>query len=241
VIYELDIVKILFLDIETVPQVSDFSKLDNTKQKLWGKKAKLIVNSDVEPADVYSRAGIYAEFGKIVCISTGFITIEDGERKLRLKSFFDDDEKKLLKDFNELLNSHFNSDDYYLCGHNGKEFDYPYIARRMLVNGIKLPKLLDIAGKKPWEVKHLDTLELWKFGDYKHYTSLELLTNIFNIPTPKDDIDGSQVNEVYYKENDLKRIAIYCEKDVIATASLFLRYRGDDLISEENIISVSKF
>jgi len=241
VIYDLDITKILFLDIETVPQFSDFSKLDETKKHLWEKKAKTIVSSDVEPADVYSRAGIYAEFGKIVCISIGFISIENNERKLRLKSFFDDDEKKLLEDFNQLLNSHFNSDEYYLCGHNGKEFDYPYIARRMLINGIQLPKLLNIAGKKPWEIKHLDTLELWKFGDYKHYTSLELLTNIFNIPTPKDDIDGSQVGDVYYKDNDLKRIAIYCEKDVLATTSLFLRYRNDDLILEKNVISVTEF
>ena len=240
-IYDLDITKILFLDIETVPQVSDFSKLDDTKKHLWEKKAKTLVSSDVEPADVYSRAGIYAEFGKIVCISIGFITIENDVRKLRLKSFFDDDEEKLLEEFNQLLNSHFNSDEYYLCGHNGKEFDYPYIARRMLVNGIRLPRLLNIAGKKPWEVKHLDTLELWKFGDYKHYTSLELLTNIFNIPTPKDDIDGSQVGDVYYKDNDLKRIAIYCEKDVLATTSLFLRYRNDDLISDENVISVTEF
>ncbi|MCF6185529.1 MAG: ribonuclease H-like domain-containing protein, partial [Bacteroidales bacterium] len=127
----------------------------------------------------------------------------------------------------------------YLCAHNGKEFDYPYIARRMLINGIKLPEILNLAGKKPWEINHLDTLELWKFGDYKHYTSLELLTAILNIPTPKDDIDGSMVAEIYYKEKNLKRIAVYCEKDVVAVTQLFLRYKNQDLIKDENIISVT--
>jgi len=240
-IYDIDTTKILFLDIETVPQEPDFSDLDDKKKYLWEKKAKTIVDSNVEPADVYSRAGIYAEFGKIICISTGYITIENSERKLRVKTFYSDDEKSLLLEFNELLNSHFNSNEYFLCGHNGKEFDYPYIARRMLINGVRLPLLLDIAGKKPWEVKHLDTMELWKFGDYKHYSSLELLTNIFNIPTPKDDIDGSQVCGVYYKEKNLKRIVEYCEKDVVATTSLFLRYRNEEIFETKDVISVTEF
>ena len=154
---------------------------------------------------------------------------------LRLKSFYNDDEKVILTGFKELLKKHFNTDKHMLCGHNGKEFDFPYIGRRMLINGIKLPLLLDIAGKKPWEVNHLDTMELWKFGDYKHYTSLNLLTHIFNIPTPKDDIDGSEVHRVYWEEKNLKRIADYCAKDVKATVQLFLRFRGEDLIPEENI------
>lgn len=239
-IYEIDTTKILFLDIETVPQEADYADLDDKKKYLWEKKAKTIVDSNVEAADVYGRAGIYAEFGKIICISTGYITNENSERKLRIKTFYGDDEKKLLLEFNELLNSHFNSSEYFLCGHNGKEFDYPYIARRMLINGVRLPLLLDIAGKKPWEVKHLDTMELWKFGDYKHYSSLELLTNIFNIPTPKDDIDGSQVCGVYYKENNLKRIVKYCEKDVVATTSLFLRYRNEEIFEDKDVISVTE-
>ena len=135
-----------------------------------------------------------------------------------------------------MLNQHYNSQDALLCAHNGKEFDFPYIARRGLINGLNIPQILDLAGKKPWEISHLDTLQLWKFGDYKHYTSLSLLTTIFNIPTPKDDIDGSMVNEVYWKDNDLKRIAIYCEKDVVALTQLFLRFRNESLIDQNNIV-----
>lgn len=227
--------KILFLDIETVAQYPNFSDLDAVFQKHWENKARFIAKEEETAEDVYERAGIYAEFGKIVCISVGAIRIENGIKKLRLKSFYNDDEHKLLTDFFEMLNQHYNSRDSLLCGHNGKEFDFPYIARRAMINGISLPAILDLAGKKPWEVPHLDTLQLWKFGDYKHYTSLSLLTSIFNIPTPKDDIDGSMVNQVYWKDNDLKRIAIYCEKDVIALTQLFLRFRNENLVLEENI------
>ncbi len=227
--------QILFLDIETVPSAPSYDDLPPLMQKLWDKKSKYLIKSEEEtPATVYQKAGIYAEFGKIICISAGFFT----DNTFRIKSFYDDNEQKILNDFNSLLNKSYNTNDKYLCAHNGKEFDYPYIARRMLVNGIKLPEILNLAGKKPWEIRHLDTLELWKFGDYKHYTSLELLTTIFNIPTPKDDIDGSMVAEVYYKEKDLKRIAVYCEKDVLAVAQLFLKYNNKELIKDENIISV---
>jgi uncharacterized protein YprB with RNaseH-like and TPR domain len=184
----------------------------------------------------YSRAGIYAEFGKIVCISVGFIKLENGVKKLRLKSYFNHNEKELLIDFFELLNKHFNTPQHLLCAHNGKEFDYPYIARRGLVSGLSIPSILDMAGKKPWEVQHLDTLQLWKFGDYKHFTSLNLLTTIFDIPTPKDDIDGSMVNQVYWQDNDLERIANYCQKDVVALTQLFLRFRNEPLILPDNII-----
>ena len=228
--------QILFLDIETVPLCSDFKDLSPVMQKLWKKKADYIIKSkDETPSSIYHKAGIYSEFGKIICISVGFFT----DNTFRLKSFYGDNEKKILTHFNLLLNKSYNTPDKYLCAHNGKEFDYPFIARRMLINSIKLPEILNFAGKKPWEIKHLDTLELWKFGDFKHYTSLELLTNIFNIPTPKDDIDGSMVADIYYKEKNLKRISIYCEKDVVAVAQLFLRYKNQKLIKEENIISVS--
>jgi uncharacterized protein YprB with RNaseH-like and TPR domain len=227
--------KILFLDIETVAQHPHYSELDDNFKPHWEKKASFI-GKDESPEEVYSRAGIYAEFGKIVCISVGFINIESGKKTLRLKSFANHDENILITDFFELLNNHYNYNDALLCAHNGKEFDFPYIARRALVNGIDIPDTLDLAGKKPWEVNHLDTLQLWKFGDYKHYTSLSLLTTIFNIPTPKDDIDGSMVNEVYWKENDLERITVYCEKDVVALTQLFLRFRNEDLIDTENII-----
>ena len=227
---------ILFLDIETVPEKPEFEKLSPLMQKLWEKKAKhLIKNEDETPESIYERAGIYAEFGKIICISVGFFSGDT----FRTKSFFGDDEHKILSDFKALSDRSYNSPEKYLCAHNGKEFDYPYIARRMLINNIKIPKILQLAGKKPWEIQHLDTMELWKFGDYKHYTSLELLTAIFNIPTPKDDIDGSMVAKVYYEEKDINRIAVYCEKDVVATAQLFLKYRSEELIKPENIISVT--
>lgn len=225
---------ILFIDIETVPQCDGYDKVDDRLQKLWDKKAAYFLKDDESPADVYQRAGIYAEFGKIVCISAGVIHYVKGEMHFKVKSFANQDEKRLLMEFADMLNNFMSkSPDRNICGHNAKEFDLPYIARRMLINGLKLPQSLNIAGKKPWEVKFLDTLELWKFGDYKHYTSLNLLTAIFNIPSPKDDIDGSQVAQVYYKENDLDRIAIYCEKDVLATAQLLLRFMGVSLIEPE--------
>ncbi len=233
---QLNLSNVLFLDIETVPQTYQFNKLDDAEQKLWEKKQRFLINENQTAEDLYSKAGIYAEFGKIICISVGF-TIASGEkRQLRIKSFYGDDEKKLLQEFIGLLNSHFNGQQHLLCAHNGKEFDFPFIARRILINGLKLPKLLDIAGKKPWEINHLDTMELWKFGDYKNFTSLELLAYIFNIPTPKDDIDGSQVAKVYYEDKDLPRIVEYCQKDVITIVQLLLRYKGEALIEESNML-----
>ena len=152
-----------------------------------------------------------------------------------MKSFCGHDEKSILEAFNQLLDKNFQNKNQYLCAHNGKEFDYPFLCRRMLINGIKLPKILQIAGKKPWEVKHLDKMELWKFGDYKHYTSIKLLAALFNIPTPKDDIDGSQVSTVYWQENDLERIKTYCQKDTLTVAQLFLKYKGEELLTESQI------
>jgi uncharacterized protein YprB with RNaseH-like and TPR domain len=230
---------VLFLDIETVPLHASYHQLDDRFKKLWDKKAihlkKLDAEAEVTSAEMlYERAGIYAEFGKIICISTGFI--KDGG--FRIKSFYGDDENKLLMDFANMLTSHFNSINHYLCAHNGKEFDYPFIARRMLVNGIKLPSLLNIAGKKPWEITHLDTMELWKFGDYKNYTSLELLAALFGIPTPKNDIDGSQVRKVYYEEKDLNRIVEYCQKDTLTVAQLLLCYMGEKMIAETDVVVV---
>ncbi|MCK4664354.1 MAG: 3'-5' exonuclease [Bacteroidales bacterium] len=232
--------KILFLDIETVPCEPDFDNLDNKFQELWDKKTSYIQEKENKSGkDVYEKAGIFAEFGKIICISCAFISKINNTKSLRIKSFFGDDEKLILSGFIELLNKYYYSDGFLLCAHNGKEFDFPYIARRILINGLKLPKLLDIAGKKPWEIKHLDTMELWKFGDYKHYTSLDLLTKIFNISTPKDDISGSDVSKVYWEEKDLQRIVKYCQKDVLAVVQLFFKYRGEELIPEENIEIIS--
>jgi len=231
---------ILFIDIETVPQKGDFKELSEQFQKLWDKKSSFFRNEDQNAADVYERAGIYAEFGRIICISAGVIIQKNGERYYRVKSFHDQDEKKLLSGFNDMLDKFTSNAAKRICAHNGLEFDYPYIARRTLINGLKLPKILDVAGAKPWEIKDrlLDTLQMWKFGDYKNYTSLDLLCAVFNIPTPKDDIDGSQVAQVYYHEGDLDRIIRYCEKDTLALANLFLRYKGEPIILNENMLIV---
>ena len=188
---------ILFLDIETVPAVSSYGYLDQAFQTLWDKKSKQFRSEDQSAADVYERAGIYAEFGKIICISVGLIKEKD-PFTFRLKSFYGDDEKSLLTEFSAMLLKFSRNREALLCAHNGKEFDYPYIARRMIINRMVIPDILDNAGKKPWEVKLLDTLDLWKFGDYKSYTSLDLLTSILGIPSPKDDIDGSMVARIYY-------------------------------------------
>ena len=230
---------LLFLDIETVPQSPSYQETDPILRKLWDKKASHLVSEGQGPEDVYQRAGIYAEFGRIVCISVGHLLVENGEKTIRLKSFADKDEKVLLLQFSEMLMKYSRHREFFLCAHNGKEFDFPYIARRMLINGLPLPEVLDVAGKKPWEVKFVDTMELWKFGDFKNYTSLELLAAVFGIPTPKDDIDGSMVAQVYYEEDDLPRIARYCEKDVITIVQLFLKFKGQDIVSEERIFSVS--
>lgn len=236
--YKID--HILFLDVETVPQVYDFKAVPERSKYLFNEKVKNQVNEDVTVEQLYrQRGGILAEFGKIICISVGYIQKLDDEYQLRLKSFYGDDEKKILEDFSALLNKSFkNEKEDVLCAHNGKEFDFPYLCRRMLVNGIKIPKILQIMGKKPWEINHIDTLEFWKFGDYKHYTSLELLTEIFGIPSPKDDIKGSDVARVYWEENDLKRIAKYCQKDVLALVQLFLRFKGESMLKEDAMIFV---
>lgn len=229
---------ILFLDIETVPQFPEYEKADDTHQKLWSEKSKFLLRDEHDTAEtVYERAGIYAEFGKIVCISAGVIRGSAPNRSLRLKSFYGNDEKALLTEFADMLEKHFNGDEHFLCGHNGKEFDFPYIARRMLIHGIALPRILDISGKKPWEVKHHDTLQLWKFGDYKHFTSLKLLAHVFGLPTPKDDIDGSQVCGVYWKEKNIERIVTYCEKDVITLVQVFLKMMQIPVLTQAEIDS----
>jgi len=231
-----DLSNLLVLDIETVPQYKTFDEVPDQFKKLWDLKT-VNQRKETSPAEYYDRAGIWAEFGKIICISVGIFT--GGKRPgLRIKSFAGHDEAELLEDFSAMLTSQPAS--LILCAHNGKEFDFPYICRRMLINGIKFPAQLQIAGKKPWEINHLDTMELWKFGDYKNYTSLNLLTSIFNIPTPKDDIDGSMVGHVYWNENQLERICTYCQKDVVATAQLLRRYRGEELIEDDCITIVGE-
>jgi uncharacterized protein YprB with RNaseH-like and TPR domain len=229
---------ILFLDIETVSQAETYNHLDSEWKELWGLKAQNINRNYPEetPESSYHRAGIYAEFGKIICISCGYILGKGEERKLVVKSFFGDNEKRLLAEFKEMLEKSWSKNaEKYLCAHNGKEFDYPYMCRRMIANGIKIPEILEISGKKPWDVRHLDTLELWKFGDYKSYTSLKLLAKVLGIPSPKDDIDGSMVNSVYYIEKDLNRIAEYCQKDVITLAQVLLKFHCEPLLQSTQI------
>ncbi|MDH5365966.1 MAG: 3'-5' exonuclease [Cyclobacteriaceae bacterium] len=228
---------ILFVDIETVSQTDNYQNLSERLKTQWSRKSSFLKRNEEETdEDLYNdRAGIYAEFGKVIVIGIGFFAKNEEENTFRVKAIKGDDEKKLLLDFCDILNQ-FNAEELQLCGHNGKEFDFPYLCRRMLVNGIKLPYVLDTSGKKPWEVKHLDTMSMWKFGDYKHYTSLDLLASIFGIESSKVGIDGSQVGEVYYKENDLDKIADYCMRDVAVTAQLYLKLKSLDNFDFKNII-----
>ena len=232
----INIENVLFLDIETVPAWATHENMPPQMQDLWAKKTEFRRQDKFTPEEFYNNAAIFAEFGKIVCISVGYFSIANSVKTLRIKSFSGHNEKEVLEQFSQLLGSHFSKRESTLCAHNGKEFDFPYIARRMLVNNVKLPVLLDIAGKKPWEVNLLDTMELWKFGDHKHYTSLNLLANVMGVPSPKDDIDGSMVGNVYWQEGDLPRIVSYCQKDVITIAQLFMRYKGEVLINTDNIV-----
>ncbi len=228
---------ILFLDIETVPQFQDYNSLPAEWKDLWDTKSTSLLKYHVDETNesLYSRAGIYAEFGKIICISCGFINGSGSEKKLHLKSFFGDNEKIILAEFCEMLKKWSANEQKFLCAHNGKEFDFPYLCRRLIINDISIPSILNISGKKPWEVNHFDTLELWKFGDFKSYTSLNLLAHCLGIPTPKDDIDGSKVWSVYWIDKDLDRIVTYCQKDVATVAQIFLKISGDSLIKQENI------
>ncbi|WP_109301813.1 3'-5' exonuclease [Aquimarina sp. AU474] len=236
-LHKINLEHILFLDIETVPEHEGFNDLSEEMKYLWADKTKYQRKEDFSPEEFYERAGIWAEFGKIVCISVGYFRFKGETRSFRTTSFYGE-EKQLLLDFKNLLETHFSKPHHLLCAHNGKEFDFPYIARRMIIHSIALPFKLNLFGKKPWEVAHLDTLDLWKFGDYKHYTSLKLLTGILGIPSPKDDIDGSQVRAVYYEEQDIDRIIVYCEKDTIAVAQILLRLRQEELLEEDEVVSI---
>ena len=230
---------ILFLDIETVPETSSYELLSPAMQILWDKKSKQFRTPDQKAEDVYERAGIYSEFGRIICISVGLIRGKN-PFVFRLKSFFGKEEKSVLTEFSGMLTKFSRTNkEAILCAHNGKEFDFPYIARRMIINGLIIPEILDNAGKKPWEIKLLDTMDLWKFGDYKNYTSLDLLTSVLGIPTPKDDIDGSMVAGIFYNEDNIQRIVHYCEKDVLAIARVLLRFKNLPGIDEDKIESAT--
>ena len=244
-IEKIDISKVLFLDIETVSRKSTFDELDPAFKTLWTHKARQILRTGEDPspeeaaATFKDRAAIYAEFGKIVCISVGIVRRDEDTKKLsvRLKSFANRDEAVLLEEFAGLMNQYYNDPRrHYICGHNIKEFDMPYICRRMLVNQMPFPELLQLSGKKPWETGHLlDTMDMWKFGDRKNFTSLKLLAAVLDFPTPKDDIDGSQIFDIYYKENDLERIRAYCQNDVVALASIYLHMVNQPPLTTDEI------
>jgi predicted PolB exonuclease-like 3'-5' exonuclease len=229
--------KILFLDIETVPQYESWNKLSLRQQELWEQKAIHDVaykNGKLSLEESYSRAGIYAEFGKIICVSFGIMVKEGKDYVFRIKSIAEENEYLLLNKVCKLFNNL--SDDTLLCAHNGKEFDYPYLCRRMLINEIQIPELLEIRNKKPWEIKHLDTLELWKFGDYKNFTSLDLLAECFGLPTSKGEMDGSKVYETFYFEKNLEKITKYCEQDVLLLANVFMKMNYLPAINEESVV-----
>jgi len=232
---------VLFVDIETVPQVPSFDMLDPATQSMWDKKSKLFREPGKTAGESYERAGIYSEFGRIICISVGYIKEKD-PFLFRIKSFFGEDEKTILNEYSAMLSRFARPNrEALLCAHNGREFDFPYIARKMIINRIVIPEILDNAGKKPWEIRLLDTMDLWKFGDYKNYTSLELLTSVLGIQSPKDDIDGSMVAKIFHEDKDLPRIVRYCEKDVVAIAQVLLRFMNLPAIPPDRIESVTVF
>jgi predicted PolB exonuclease-like 3'-5' exonuclease len=229
---------ILFLDIETVPQYADYNSLPKDWKELWDTKAASLLkyHEDETKETIYHRAGIYAEFGKIICISCGFVQGAGNGKKIVIKSFCGESEGVVLVEFCDMLNKWTtNGEEKFLCAHNGKEFDFPYLCRRLIINELPIPAILNTSGKKPWEVCHLDTLELWKFGDYKSFTSLNLLAHTLGIPTPKDDIDGSKVWSVYWNDKDLARIVNYCQKDVVTVVQILLKLHGESLIKPGSI------
>ncbi|UII22364.1 3'-5' exonuclease [Fulvivirga ligni] len=232
---------ILFLDIETVGSTDDYHSLPERLKTQWSRKASFLKkDSDLSDEELFKeKAGIFAEFGKIVTIGLGFFSFEDDTPIFRTKAIFNDDENLILEEFVETLNK-FSKNNLSLCAHNGREFDFPYLSRRLLINGFQLPEVLNLMGKKPWEIQHIDTMDMWKFGDWKHYTSLDLLATIFNITSSKSDINGSEVNQVYYETHDLKRIAEYCLRDVVVTAKLFLKLKSIP-IEEFEIIDATSY
>jgi 3'-5' exonuclease len=232
---------LLLLDIETVPQQPSFNLLESDWQSLWIDKISKTVPENFSPEESYRKAGILAEFGKIICISTAFFYENDNKQiQLRVKSIYGDDEKEILEKFIILCDKVYQHNKHFqFAGHNIKEFDIPYICRRLLINHMALPEYLQLHDKKPWEVKMFDTLNWWKFGDNKNYVSLHLLASVLNIPTSKTDMDGSKVQDVYYQEKNLLRIVEYCQKDVIVTANIILRFQNIALLKEEDIIFVN--
>ena len=227
---EIKIEHILFIDLETAPIQYRYNELSQTTKELWDKK--MLYVKDTTPEQHYAKAGVFAEFAKVVCIGLGFMS----NGKFRTKAIAGENEKEILMEFSSLMKSHFYKEEHFLCAHNGKEFDYPFLCRRLLVNQLPLPKLLQIQGFKPWNVKHLDTMEMWRFGDIKNFTSLNLLAHIFNIPSPKDDMDGSMVSKVYHEDDNIEKIKKYCLKDVVTLARVYQKYTNQTMLTEKDIV-----
>ncbi|MDB5231987.1 MAG: 3-5 exonuclease [Chitinophagaceae bacterium] len=238
VLNDQSIYRLLLLDIETVPIVPRLNDLPDVTRSLWSARISKTMPENTDPADAWrSRAGIMAEFAKIICISTGYFYKDDsGNTCLRLKNLLSDDEPLLLQQFCELVTKYQAVNHSFLfAGHNIKEFDIPFLCRRMMINFMQLPACMQINGAKPWEVNMLDTLQWWKFGDYKNYISLNLLAHVLGVPSPKTDMDGSMVQDVYYVDKDLERISAYCQKDVEALANVILRFANMPILKDENI------
>jgi 3'-5' exonuclease len=229
---------ILFLDIETASQMTDYQQLSDRIKALWDKKVMYLRNDDeLSNQEMYfKKAAIYAEFGKVICIGFGGIYFDENEQMcFRVKTIYGHDEAEILQQFKQILEKHKAGNTLMLAAHNGKEFDFPYICRRMLLNNITLPRPLQLSGKKPWEIPHIDTMEMWKFGDGKQFSSLELLAAIFDVPSSKTEMDGSEVNVAYHHNNELEKIQRYCKQDVIVLAQLYLKLNSLDMIKEDNI------
>ena len=231
---------LLLIDIETVPQHPTFDLLSDDWKQLWEEKTVRSLPDFTSAAEFYpQRAGVMAEFAKIVCISIGYFTKQGNALQLRVKSFFGDDEKKLLQDFITTVNQmESKNNKWSFAGHNIKEFDIPFICRRLLINSLHIPAYLDFQNMKPWDTNTVDTFQYWRFGDYKNYTSLKLLAAAMGVPSPKDDIDGSMVAEVYWKEKNLQRIATYCQKDVVTTGNIILRFKNKELLKDDQVVIV---
>jgi DNA polymerase elongation subunit (family B) len=229
---------IIFLDIETVRCASDYNGLNERLKTQWARKASFFRKEEGQSDSALfdDRAGIYAEFGKVITIAFGkYFDTENGELGLKTKCFCGENEQEILTSFKQMLDKQ-DPVNTKLCAHNGKEFDFPYMCRRMLINGITPPALLNQTGRKPWDVTHLDTMDMWKFGDYKNYTSLDLLATLFNIPTSKGTMDGGKVNDVFYVEKDFKKISDYCVGDVVAVAQVFLKLKGMEVMKASHIL-----
>jgi len=220
----------LFIDIETVPACAQYDQLSEKMQAFWTKKSSK--HFDLPADESFEKhAGIYAEFGKVVCIGLGYL--DQQTNSFRIKTLADHDEQKILTQLADVFDK---SKRKILVGHNIKEFDVPFLCRRMLIHQVALPNILQLAGKKPWEVAHIDTLELWKFGDWKNFTSLDLLATLFGVPSSKEIISGAQVGQVYYQSHDLELIARYCASDVLTTARVFTKMQGLPPIEDDQVV-----